>query len=92
MSSPAQPSPSARPNAQQARSPPRSPERQQEARRWANAEPVLHGVNSEQTLQLDDIEDYVVQTVVTAIEELQVERRRRAIEWTAFANLWHTSD
>lgn len=77
-----------------------SPERRQAARRWASAEPVLHalaaslGISSEQTPRLPGTTDYAVDTVlaavVTAIEELEAERHRRAIEQAAFDNLWRT--
>ncbi|WUD70365.1 GPP34 family phosphoprotein [Streptomyces sp. NBC_00510] len=77
-----------------------SPFRHRATTRWAHAEPVLLalaeslGIDHDQAKESTEITDYAVQTVLasirTALEELEAEQQRRAIEQAAFDNLWRT--
>lgn len=77
-----------------------SPSRHRATTRWAQAEPVLLalaeslGIGRDQTEEPSEITDYAVQTVLasvrTALEELEAERQRRALEQAAFDNIWRT--
>ncbi|MEU1487156.1 GPP34 family phosphoprotein [Streptomyces sp. NPDC005752] len=75
-----------------------SPARRQALSRWADNEPVLAalasavGIRSERSEDEPDLDDEAVTTVLVAVNdavmELEAERQKRAIENTAFANLW----
>ncbi|MBM7440391.1 GPP34 family phosphoprotein [Streptomyces sp. HB132] len=75
-----------------------SPARRQALSRWADSEPVLValasavGIRDGQSEDEPDIDDEAVTTVLVAVNdavmELEAERQKRAIENTAFANLW----
>lgn len=75
-----------------------SPSRSRALSRWAAGEPVLHalasavGIRSEPSTDEPSLDDEAVTTVLVAVNdavmELEAERQKRAIENTAFANLW----
>lgn len=72
--------------------------RRRAADRWASREPVLTalavaaGVDGEETAEAPDLADddmaTVLATVHDAVRELEAERQRRAIEQTAYDNIW----
>ncbi|KPC80710.1 MULTISPECIES: GOLPH3/VPS74 family protein [Streptomyces] len=75
-----------------------SPSRSRALSRWAASEPVLValasavGIRSEPSEDEPSLDDEAVTTVLVAVNdavmELEAERQKRAIENTAFANLW----